>query len=122
MGQSDRSVAAVLLTLPIEKAGFVVSAEDVPLAQRILACVESIPRGRVMSYADVAEYSGSRAARNVGRVLARDGGTVPWHRVLRADGTCAEHIRSEQLARLAAEGVPIRGERVDLAAARWDGR
>jgi len=99
-----------------------VSAENISLAQRILACVELIPVGRVMSYGDVAEYVGTRAARNVGRVLARDGGTVPWHRVLRSDGTCAEHIRVEQLARLAAEGVPIRGERVDLAAARWDGR
>ncbi|MDT0260544.1 MGMT family protein [Jatrophihabitans lederbergiae] len=98
------------------------SAENISLAQRILACVELIPVGRVMSYGDVAEYVGTRAARNVGRVLARDGGTVPWHRVLRSDGTCAEHIRVEQLARLAAEGVPIRGERVDLAAARWDGR
>lgn len=98
------------------------SAENLSLAQRILACVESIPPGRVMSYGDVAEFVGTRAARNVGRVLAMDGGTVPWHRVLRSDGTCAEHIRSEQLARLAAEGVPIRGERVDLAAARWDGR
>ncbi len=95
--------------------------EDLPLAQRILECVESIPPGKVMSYGDVAEYVGSRAARNVGRVLAADGGTVPWHRVLRSDGSCAEHLRAEQLALLAAEGVPIRGERVDLAAARWDG-
>lgn len=92
------------------------------LSQRILECVEAIPPGRVMSYADVAEYVGTRAARNVGRVLAADGGTVNWHRVLRSDGTCAEHLRAEQLARLRAEGVPIRGERVDLTAARWDGR
>lgn len=98
------------------------SAQNQPLAQRILACVESIPAGRVMSYGDVAEYVGSRAARNVGRVLAYDGGTVPWHRVLRSDGSCAEHLRAEQLALLAAEGVPIRGERVDMGSARWDGR
>jgi len=75
-----------------------------------------------MSYGDIAEFVGSRAARNVGRVLAADGGTVPWHRVLRADGSCAEHLRAEQLARLAAEGVPIRGQRVQMSAARWDGR
>ena len=84
--------------------------------------MESIPPGRVMSYSDVAEYVGSRAVRMVGQVLARDGGTVPWHRVMRADGSCAEHLRGEQLALLRAEGVPIRGQRVDLAAARWDGR
>jgi len=75
-----------------------------------------------MSYSDVAEYVGTRAVRMVGQVLARDGGTVPWHRVMRADGSCAEHLRSEQLGLLRAEGVPIRGQRVDLAAARWDGR
>lgn len=92
------------------------------LAERILACVESIPPGRVMSYSDVAEYVGTRAVRMVGQVLARDGGTVPWFRVLRADGSCAEHLREEQLARLRAEGVPIRGQRVELPAARWDGR
>jgi methylated-DNA-protein-cysteine methyltransferase-like protein len=92
------------------------------LPERILACVESIPPGRVMSYSDVAEYVGTRAVRMVGQVLARDGGTVPWHRVMRADGSCAEHLRGEQLARLRAEGVPIRGQQVDLAAARWDGR
>jgi alkylated DNA nucleotide flippase Atl1 len=97
-------------------------SEDLSLAQRILDCVDSIPAGKVMSYGDVAEFVGSRAARNVGRVLAADGGTVAWHRVLRADGSCAAHLRAEQLARLAAEGVPIRGQRVDLAAARWDGR
>jgi methylated-DNA-protein-cysteine methyltransferase-like protein len=91
------------------------------LPERILACVESIPPGRVMSYGDVAEYVGTRAVRMVGQVLARDGGTVPWHRVMRSDGTCAEHLRDEQLALLAAEGVPLRGQRVDLAAARWDG-
>jgi methylated-DNA-protein-cysteine methyltransferase-like protein len=91
------------------------------LARAILACVEKIPPGRVMSYGDVAEYVGTRAVRMVGQVLARDGGTVPWHRVMRSDGTCAEHLRDEQLALLAAEGVPLRGQRVDLAAARWDG-
>ena len=92
------------------------------MAERVLSCVELIPRGRVMSYGDVAEFVGSRAVRNVGRVLASDGGTVPWHRVLRRDGSCAEHLREEQLARLAAEGVPIRDGRVDMRAARWDGR
>jgi methylated-DNA-protein-cysteine methyltransferase related protein len=96
-------------------------AENLSLAERVLACVESIPAGRVMSYGDVAEYVGSRSARNVGRVLAFDGGTVPWHRVLRSDGSSAPHLRAEQLRLLKAEGVPMRGARVDMAAARWDG-
>ncbi|MDQ1732902.1 MAG: hypothetical protein QOK10_3061 [Pseudonocardiales bacterium] len=93
-----------------------------PLADRVLACVQLIPAGRVMSYGDVAEFVGSRAPRQVGRILALAGGTVPWYRVLRSDGSCAEHLHSEQVASLVAEGVPFRGERVDMAAARWDGR
>jgi alkylated DNA nucleotide flippase Atl1 len=91
------------------------------LAQRILACVESIPPGRVMTYGDVAEYVGAPSPRIVGRVLALDDGSVPWHRVLRANGTLAEHLYTEQRQRLLAEGVRFRGERVDLATHRWDG-
>jgi alkylated DNA nucleotide flippase Atl1 len=91
-------------------------------AARILGCVESIPSGRVMTYGDVAEFVGVRSARIVGRVLAADDGSVPWHRVLRADGSLAEHLYSEQRQRLLSEGVRFRGDRVELAAFRWDGR
>jgi len=92
------------------------------LAQRILACVESIPAGRVMTYGDVAEYAGASTPRIVGRVLALDDGSVPWHRVLRANGSLADHLYTEQRQRLLAEGVRFKGERVDLTAHRWDGR
>lgn len=95
--------------------------EALPLADRVLACVELIPPGRVMSYKDVAVFVGSPGARHVGRVLAYDGGTVNWHRVLRSNGSCAEHLQAAQLRMLAAEGVPIRNGKVDMAAARWDG-
>jgi methylated-DNA-protein-cysteine methyltransferase-like protein len=107
--------------------GVVESAE---VARRILACVEIIPRGRVMTYGDVAEYVGDRGPRFVGRVLAENGdgvagdeeNTVPWHRVLRADGHCAPHLYRRQRELLLAEGVPFRGERVVLRECRWDGR
>ena len=90
--------------------------------EAVLDVVERIPPGRVMTYGDVAEYCDSRAPRVVGRVLATDGDTVPWHRVLRADGSLAEHLYTEQRQRLLNEGVRFRGDRVDLAAHRWDGR
>jgi len=90
-------------------------------AQSVLDAVDKIPRGRVMSYGDVAEYVGAGSARAVGTVMARFGGEVPWHRVLRSDGTCATHKSDRQLALLRAERVPMRGERVDMAKARWDG-
>jgi len=92
------------------------------LAQRILTCVEAIPAGRVMSYGDVAEYAGARTPRLVGHVLRHDGGSVPWHRVLHADGTFADHLRDEQRQRLIAEGVRVTDGRVDLRVYRWDGK
>lgn len=103
-----------------------VAAPSAPtLAEAVLAAVRLIPRGRVLTYGDVAEYVGTRAARNVGRILAGSGEwdeDLPWHRVVRADGTCAEHIRAEQMQRLRGEGVAFLGDRVDLDRARWDGR
>jgi len=91
-------------------------------AQRVLDAVDRIPRGRVMSYGDVAEYVGMGSARAVGMVMARYGAQVPWQRVLRADGTCAPGVAERQLAALRSEKVPVRGDRVDMARARWDGR
>ena len=91
-------------------------------AQGVLDAVDRIPRGRVMSYGDIAEYVGAGGARAVGTVLARWGAEVPWHRVLRADGTCATHKADRQLALLRRERVPMRGDRVDMTRARWDGR
>ncbi len=93
-----------------------------PFAKRVLDAVDRIPRGRVMSYGDVAEYVGAGSARAVGTVMARHGSEVPWHRVLHSDGSCATHKSDRQLALLRAEGVAMRGERVDMTVARWDGR
>ncbi len=96
---------------------------DLERAARILAAVEAIPPGRVMSYGDIAEYIGAgRVSRLVGHVLATDGGTVPWHRVLHADGTMTPHLVDEQTQRLRAEGVRVENGRVDLKSFRWDGR
>ncbi|HEU5033415.1 MAG TPA: MGMT family protein [Mycobacteriales bacterium] len=91
-------------------------------AQRVLDVVDRIPRGTVMSYGDVAEFLGSGGPRAVGTVMARYGAEVPWHRVVRNDGTCATHKADRQLALLRKEKVPLRGDRVDMARARWDGR
>ncbi|MDQ6649203.1 MAG: MGMT family protein [Actinomycetota bacterium] len=93
-------------------------------ALRVLAVVERIPAGRVMSYGDVCEYLGESSARAVGAVLATAGSEVAWHRVVMASGSPAPQHADEQLALLRAEGVALtaRGDRVDMPAARWDGR
>lgn len=51
----------------------------------------------------------------VGRVLSMTEG-LPWHRVVRADGSVAKGTR--QLALLRREGIPLNGDRVDLRRAR----
>lgn len=92
-----------------------------PYARRVLDQVDAIPPGRVLTYGDVADLLGSGAARAVGMVLARYGHEVPWHRVVLATGAPAPGHEVAALRLLRAEGVQLCGERVDLAAARWDG-
>jgi alkylated DNA nucleotide flippase Atl1 len=91
-------------------------------AQAVLDVVDTIPRGQVLTYGDVAELMGGRGARAVGAVLARAGPEVPWHRVVLSSGRPAPGHEAEALRRLAAEGVPLLEGRVDLSRARWDGR
>ena len=82
-------------------------------AARILERVRAIPEGFVRTYGDIDPA----APRIVGQVLANlTEKDVPWHRVVRADGSAAKG--GEQLRRLREEGVPIRRGRVDLRSAR----
>ena len=81
--------------------------------QRVLERVRATPPGFVRAYGDVSPG----APRFAGAVLAHtDGPDVPWHRIVRADGSLAKGDR--QRALLEAEGVPFRGSRVDLRVAR----
>jgi methylated-DNA-protein-cysteine methyltransferase related protein len=91
----------------------------VSFRSRVLECVGQIPPGRVMSYGDVAACVGTRAARAVGQILAQSDDGIPWHRVVRADGSMADPVRATQIRLLAAEGVPVEGERVVMEWAAW---
>ena len=79
--------------------------------------VLQIPRGRVMSYGDIAELLGT-GPRQIGRVMTMLAG-VPWHRVVRADGTPASCHDGEADRLLRAEETAMSGSRVDMAKARW---
>jgi methylated-DNA-protein-cysteine methyltransferase-like protein len=82
-------------------------------AARVLARVRDTPPGFVRAYGDVSPG----APRFAGAVLAAcDDPDVPWHRIVRADGSLAKGAR--QRALLEAEGVPFRGPRVDMRVAR----
>ena len=87
--------------------------------EQVLTAVESIPPGRACAYSDVAQLVGRGGPRQVGQVMARYGAAVPWWRVVRADGRPARGLEQEALARLHAEGTPLRGDRVDMRRARF---
>jgi methylated-DNA-protein-cysteine methyltransferase-like protein len=78
-------------------------------AAEVLRRVRSVPAGFVTTYGDLSPG----APRFAGAVLARcDEPDVPWQRVVRADGSLARGARQRRL--LDEEGVPFRGERVDM--------
>lgn len=79
----------------------------------VLDRVRAIPPGFVRTYGDVSPG----APRFAGSVLFEaDDPDLPWWRVVRADGSLAKGARQRGL--LVAEGVPFRGERVDMSVAR----
>jgi methylated-DNA-protein-cysteine methyltransferase related protein len=81
-------------------------------AAEVLRRVRSVPAGFVTTYGDLCPG----APRFAGAVLADcDEPNVPWQRIVRADGSLAKGGRQRRL--LESEGVPFRGERVDMRAA-----
>lgn len=86
--------------------------------ERVRALIAAIPAGQVATYGDIAAAAGLSSPRIVGWILRTDGADLPWHRVIRASGRPASHLRTEQLHRLRAEGVLAVDGRVDLDAVR----
>jgi methylated-DNA-protein-cysteine methyltransferase related protein len=78
-------------------------------AIEVLRRARSVPEGFVTTYGDLSPG----APRYAGSVLSacRDA-TVPWQRVVRADGSLPKGDRQRRL--LEAEGIPFRGSRVDM--------
>jgi methylated-DNA-protein-cysteine methyltransferase-like protein len=79
----------------------------------VLDRARAIPEGFVRTYGDLSPGS----PRFAGAVLSEThDDSVPWHRVVRADGSLAKGERQRRL--LEGEGVPFNGARVDMRAAR----
>ena len=103
-----------------------IKKEGEAFADQVLAVVRKIPRGKVLTYGQVAALVGSpRAARIVGGVLFRLGSAsrVPWQRVLNAQGKLSTYrvgCGEEQKKRLQAEGLRFnREEAIDLKLHQW---
>lgn len=92
-------------------------------ANTVMWIIESIPRGKVATYGQIAEIAGlPRRARFVARVLSTsdDAAALPWHRVIRADGRIAPRPSAgEQIERLQAECVEVIDGRVNLSRYQW---
>ena len=88
--------------------------------------VRRIPKGKVMTYGQIATLLGSRLSpRAVGWAMHGSPRGVPWHRVVNASRGCSTERMPDippglQQALLRAEGVEFRaGGTLDLARYRW---
>jgi len=101
-----------------------------PFYRLVYRLVRRVPRGKVVTYGQVAAILGHpRAARAVGtalhhlpKPLAR---VVPWQRVVNAAGRISirgDVVRPDlQRDLLESEGIVFRGGRIDLGTYRWKG-
>ncbi len=94
-------------------------ANSAELTDSVLLAVDSIPAGSVATYGDLGRILGC-GPRLVARILATQGGSSCWWRVVRADGSIAEHLVSAATEHLAEEGIVVHQGRVDVAALRAD--
>lgn len=86
--------------------------------------VAEIPDGKVISYGQIARMLGKPgAARQVGWAMRRCPPPLPWHRVIREDGSIAAGTHPGlQRALLEAEGIPFTPDgRILLRECRWEG-
>jgi len=90
--------------------------------QAVFAVVATIPKGRVVTYGDIARAIGHpNRARFVGFAMRACPDTLPWHRVVMADGTVTGgDYAPVRRALLEREGIPFLPDgRVDLGACRF---
>ena len=90
-----------------------------------IAVMQSIPRGKVLTYGQVAALAGNpRGARQVARLLhsLSDAETLPWHRVVSAGGMISTkgQVRDLHQSLLIDEGAVFCAPyRVDLILSGW---
>lgn len=86
---------------------------------KVYEALKIIPRGKVVTYADIARYlKNPHAARAVGNALNRNphAPRVPCHRVVRSDGSIGGYAfgPKKKIEILKGEGVKIMKHKVDL--------
>ena len=89
----------------------------------ICEVIKLIPQGKVATYGQIAEIAGlPRRARLVAWVLrSQTDQQLPWYRVIRADGSIANHANSKvQVKLLQGDVVEVLNGRVDLSRFEWN--
>lgn len=96
------------------------------MKQRVLQFLLTIPKGKVVTYGQIAAYLGNKGlARVVGNVLHSnpDPDRYPCYKVVNAQGKLAAHFGfgglEAQRRRLEADGIKVDGDRVDLVKFGW---
>lgn len=90
--------------------------------ERMLDVIDSVPRGRVTTYGDIAELLEGPGPRRIGALMSGYGALTRWWRVVRADGTLPPVLHEQAQAHWRREGTPMRGDKVAMTQARWPER
>lgn len=91
--------------------------------QQVYDIVAAIPYGKVVSYGQIAKFlDRPRSARMVGWAMARCPEGLPWHRVIKSDGSISSGVMADLCKDLLAdEGVMFLPDgRVDMEQNRWE--
>ena len=96
------------------------------LMQKMLDYLTTIPKGKVVTYKQVAEFLGNKGlARVVGNMLHQnpDGDKYPCYKVLNSKGELAEAFvfggKNVQKERLEKDGIKVEDGKVDLKIYQW---
>ena len=82
--------------------------------EAVLHCVSRIPRGRVVTCAQVAGSACSNVPAALSRLVDKGHAGVPWHRVVYADGPSLLKVKMcDQEKELSKEQVKVQNGRVD---------
>jgi O-6-methylguanine DNA methyltransferase len=80
--------------------------------EKVLAVVRTTPKGKTITYKEVARRAGSpKAMRAVGAIMKTNfDPNIPCHRVIRSDGTAGGYNRGrgKKIALLKKEGAKIK--------------
>lgn len=96
------------------------------LSQKVYDYLTIIPKGKVVTYKQVAEYLGNKGlARVVGSILHKnpDGDKYPCYKVLNSKGELAKAFvfggKNIQKERLENDGIKVVNDKVDLSIYQW---